>query len=115
MAQLPAYVCFLQDGYQESVSYDVRQVAMDNGLKKQRPGRSVALRTRKGAFRLRNRNELLQFQQWLKTIGNGTGSFDFFDPVQQQPLRGRFVNTEWLFSRDGKAWIVDVELETIDA
>lgn len=114
-AVLPDYVCFARSDYSEQFSYDVKQSEMDSGLKKQRPNRSVAIRTRKGSLIINGHENKRLFERWLKSIGGGTGRFRYNDPLAKVSMECRFVNTEWNFSLQGiDIWTVDVEMENID-
>lgn len=129
MAVLPEYAKFLAEGYGEELDYQVRRSEMDRGVAKQRPGISKALRTRKGYLKIHTRQNKLAFEDWLKTINNGTGWFDYTDPektidpdyfnyVEPPPghnvVKARFINTVWNFElRSGFFWVAQCEMESI--
>ncbi len=114
MHKLPEYVKFLRGSYGESIDYNLQQSDMDNGLKKQRPGRSVPLKIRKGSLVLKGHMARRKFEFWLKSIGNGTQRFEYRDPIEGVVKQCRFVQPKWEFGLQGKdIWMVDVEMESI--
>lgn len=114
MHKLPEYAKFLRSGYGESIDYNLRQSDMDNGLKKQRPGRSFPLKVRKGSIVLKGHMARRKFDLWLKSIGNGTQRFEYNDPIDGLVKQCRFVQSKWEFNMQGKnIWLVDVEMESV--
>lgn len=129
MAALPEYVSFEEQGFGEKLDYQVRQSQMDRGAAKQRPGISKALRARKGRLNIGSNTNKLAFEDWLKTINNGTGWFDYADPmkiitpdpfnyVEPPPghnvVKARFINTTWEFELlNGAFWVAQCEMESI--
>lgn len=113
MATLPNYVQFLATDYSESLDYRIRRSEMENGLSKQRPGRTKPLRVRKGKLLINTKANKVLFENWLKTIGNGTGWFTYVDPINGTK-QCRFINSNWNFSQLGSVvWVVDCEMESI--
>lgn len=114
MMNLPNYVNILRDGYSEDIDYNIQQSGMDNGLKKQRPGRSVAIKTRKCKIVIVGHANKQSFLVWLKTIGNGTQRFNYTDPVDRAVKQCRFINQKWEFSLEGlDVWKAPVEIESV--
>lgn len=114
MQTLPDYICISRNGYSEEIDYDIQQSGMDNGLKKQRPGRSVAITTRKCEIVIIGHANKQSFLNWLKTIGNGTQQFNYHDPVDKVTKRCRFVNAKWEFKLEGlDIWKVQAEIESV--
>ncbi|WP_159990804.1 hypothetical protein [Pelistega ratti] len=117
MEKFPSYAKFLREGYAEELDYNIQQSDMDSGLKKQRPGRSVPLKTYKGSILLKGLKNKQLFEQWLKSIGNGTQYFSYHDPMSLVTKTCRFINPKWEFSlklREKQIWEVSCEMETID-
>lgn len=129
MAALPDYAKFLAEGYGEDLNWQVRRSEMDRGVAKQRPGISKPLRVRKGTLLIHTKANKMAFEQWLDTIGGGTGWFDYTDPQKvidpdyfeySEPpanhalVRARFINTVWNFElRNNTVWVASCEMESI--
>lgn len=115
MAVLPDYAKFLAEGYGEDLNWQVRRSDMDRGIGKQRPGISKPLRVRKGTLLIHTKANKMAFEEWLGTIGGGTGWFDYTDPAQgNTEVQARFINTIWNFElRGGVVWVAPCEMESI--
>lgn len=114
MQTLPNYVGIIRDGYSEEIDYNIQQSGMDNGLKKQRPGRSIAIKTRKCEIVIIGHANKQAFLAWLKTIGNGTQRFNYTDPVDKVVKQCRFINQKWEFSLEGlDVWKAPAEIESV--
>jgi hypothetical protein len=114
MATLPDFVKFLADGYGEPLDYKIERSPMDSGLSKSRPGRSKAIRTRKGTLTIGSPANKDLFEDWLLENGRGTWYFDYVDPLTGRTKKCRFINTTWDFQwRFNTYWEVPCELESI--
>lgn len=113
METLPSYVKILRENYTDGVDWNVRQSAMDNGLRKQRPGRSKVLRVRSAKLFVNGKDNKRSFENWLDNLGGGTEFFNYNDPINGL-CKCRFVNTSWEFELTGlDAWVADCEMESV--
>lgn len=113
METLPSYVKILRENYTDGVDWNVRQSTMDNGLRKQRPGRSKALRVRSAKLFINGKDNKRSFENWLDSLGGGTEFFNYNDPINGAS-KCRFINVTWEFELVGvDSWVADCEMESV--
>lgn len=90
MAQLPAYVHVLTDGYAESFDPSVVRTDMERGVPKQRLANSQVLVKLRATLLFRSPADIAAFDTWYFSEIGRIGWFSTFHPRTGQQITARF-------------------------
>lgn len=114
MATFPTYAKILLAGYDEEADFGVIRSAMDGGIAKQRPRRSLPVVTRSATIKVANKTNKASFDAWVKSdLDYGAGWFTWVDCVDGVSKQARIVGGKYKWSSPGIIWLATCQIETL--
>lgn len=114
MATFPSYACILLAGYDEEPDFGIIRSAMDGGIAKQRPRRSIAVVTRSATIRVLSKAAKASFDAWVKSdLDYGAGWFTYVDPLDSVSKQARLAGGKYKWSSPGVIWLASCQIETL--